>query len=273
MPVTIQQPFVMVPGWTTTREAFDPLAEKLLEGGRNGGELVFVSEGRFFQDRACKIPCEEDFLNNANPKVFEVVWSDVRLPPHLSSLELFTNLDAVKELANVQKVDVSAYSMGGLATRAYLDAGGTDIDQVMFLGSPHRGAKFANLARHVLKRDIQWAASIAGLIPADLPAFEWLALEKEGNSNLEGLNQRWPAQKALVREAHFVGGIGTTTADSGWWPITDGDGLVSEESVAPPGETPVLIPDQHHSHLNNSAPVYREMKDYFGWQDDPDGQP
>ena len=267
-PVKIEQPFVMVPGWTTTREAFDPLAEKLLEGGRNGGELVFVQGGDFFYDRDCTLRCPQINLDSGDHKVFEVVWSDIRLPPHLSALELETNLEAVKTLTGAQELDVSAYSMGGLATRKYLDNGGNDIDQLITLGSPHQGAEFADLARRTLRRDLQWAINFAGLLPADLPALDWLAPVERGNPQLEGLNDRWASQKAQVNEVRFVGGIGTVSADTGWWPVADGDGLVTAKSSAPPGETPVILPDQHHSHLNNNALVYEQLRDFFGWQPD-----
>lgn len=265
-PVDIEQPVVFVPGWKTTREAFDPLAAKLLEGGRNGGEIIFVSQGKLFADRECQKLCSESMLNQNEHKVFEVVFSDVRLPPDQSSEELKTNLEAVRQYSGAEKLDVNAYSMGGLATRAYLDKGGDAIDQVMFLGTPHRGAKFADLARHVLRRDIGWAVSFAGLLPADLPALDWLSPEADGNPQLKALNERWPEQKARVTEAEFIGGTGIMTADGGLWPVTDGDGLVALEFAAPPGEKAIPLPGGHHTFLNDDPVVYNEMKDYFGWK-------
>lgn len=267
-PVKLQQPLVLVPGWKTTREAFDPLAEKLLEGGRNGGKLIFVQQGEFYHDRDCNLRVDDDELRNGDFKIFEVVFSDVRLPPPLAADQLKVNMAAVKGLTNEQRLDVSAFSMGGLATRCYLDQGGNDIDQFLILGTPHRGSEFAEWARHLLRRDVQWAISFAGLLPGDLPALDWLAPEDK-NPNLQGLNQRWPAQKALVNEVLCVGGLGTLSAQSGWIPVTDGDGLVAANAVAPPGETPVLLNNQHHNHLNNNAQVFEQMKNFFDWQDDP----
>ncbi len=266
--VTLEKPLVLVPGWTTTREAFDPLVEKLTEDGRNGGAVIFVSEGEFFLDRACQVKADQKSLQANPPKLFEVVWSDIRIPPNESAQELPGNLKAIKDLTGEKKLDVSAYSMGGLATRAYLDAGGNDIDQLMFLGTPHQGAKFADLAREALRRDIGWAVSLAGLLPADLPALDWLAPvnSRSGNPQLQELNERWPQQKAQVNRVQSVGGLGTVSAQSGWKFWTDGDGLVAADAVAPPGETPVLLPNQHHSHLNNDPLVYAEMQRFFGWQ-------
>ncbi|MCA9776546.1 MAG: hypothetical protein KC800_07520 [Candidatus Eremiobacteraeota bacterium] len=263
--VKLEDPIVFVPGWTTTREAFDPLAEKLLEGGGNGGRLIFVSEGKFFTDRACHKELNQQQVQSDDLKVFEMVYSDIRLPPDRSSEELAVNFKAVKELTGREKVDVGAYSMGGLATRVYLDKGGKDIDQALFLGTPHQGTKFADLARHVLRRDIQWAVNLAGLLPADLPALDWLSPVEDGNPQLERLNERWPIQKAGVNEAKFIAGSGTMTSKGGWWPITDGDGLVPADKAAPPGETALIIKNPTHGALNNSAPIYREMADFFHW--------
>jgi pimeloyl-ACP methyl ester carboxylesterase len=266
--VILEDPVVLVPGWTTTREAFDPLGEKLVEGGRNGGSLIFVQHGQFYNDRDCTQIAERQNLQSSDHKVFEMVFSDTRLPPHLSSVEMVSNFNAVKELTKHEKVDVMAYSMGGLATRAYLDKGGKDIDQALFLGTPHQGAKFGDLARYTLRRDIGWAINFAGLLPADLPALDWVSPVEDGNPQLKALNERWPIQKAQVNETRFLAGSGSITADGGWWPITDGDGFVSTESAAPPGETPVIVGDQTHGKLNNSAPIYRELASFFNWQTD-----
>ncbi len=266
--VELTKPFVLIPGWTTTREAFDPLVDKLTEGGRNGGSVVFVSEGEFFLDRALQVKADQNRLQMEPPKVFEVVFSDTRLPPDQSSKELPKNFAVIKALTGEEKLDVSAFSMGGLATRAYLDAGGEDIDQLMFLGTPHQGAKFADLARETLRRDIGWAVSLSGLLPTDLPALDWLAPveSRGGNPRLQQLNERWPEQKAQVNRVQSLGGLGTVSAVGGLIPFGDGDGLVAAGASAPPGETPVLLPGQHHTHLNNDPLVYGEMQRFFGWE-------
>ena len=266
-PVKIQQALVLVPGWKTTRQAFDPLADKLLEGGRNGGKIYFVQKGEFFHDRDCTALVASKELTTSDAKVFEVAFSDVRLPPTEAAKELKVNFEKIKKLTGQDRLDVSAYSMGGLATRCYLDEGGEDIDQLLTLGTPHRGSQFAAWAHHALQRDLRWAISMAGLIPADIPALTWLAPEKV-NPNLQNLNARWPEQKSQVNEVLIVGGVGTPSAQAGWWPVTKGDGLVATDAVAPPGEKSLLLSGQHHSHLNNNADVYDTMREFFGWAED-----
>lgn len=51
-------------------------------------------------------------------------------------------IDDVKNICNCSQVDIVAHSMGGLVTRAYAQSAeyGNDIDQIVFLGTPHRGA-------------------------------------------------------------------------------------------------------------------------------------
>ena len=266
-PVKIDQPFVTIPGWKTTRDAFDPLADKLLEGGRNGGTLYFVQDGQFFHDRDCTSRADDSQVADTDGKVFEVVFSDVRLPPDRSAQELSRNLKAVKSITGADKLDVSAYSMGGLATREYLDNGGKDIDQLLILGTPNRGSEFAKWSLHVLDRDIKWAISLAGLLPGDVKALEWLRPERE-NPLLQDLNSRWDEQKANVTEVRLVAGLGTPSAKAGWNPVTDGDGLVAADSVGLPGDEPIKLKGQHHNHLNNNAKVYDQMRDFFGWPED-----
>lgn len=265
--VKLEQPFVMVPGWTTTREAFDPMAEKLLEGDRNGGKLYFIQNGEFFVDRECSHSVDRAEVQSADAKVFEVVFSDVRLEPSRSHKELSTNFAAIKQMTGHERLDVNAYSMGGLAVRNYLDNGGEDIDQLMILGTGNRGSQFAGWAHHMLVRDIKWAVSMAGLLPADIAPLGELSPE-EHNESLRALNSRWAEQKSHVNEVVFVGGRGTPTGDDGWNPVTAGDGLVAVKKLAPEGETPIVMDGQHHSHLNNSAETYDVMRNYFGWQTD-----
>lgn len=56
-------------------------------------------------------------------------------------------IDEVKEACACTKVDLVAHSMGGLVARQYLqsDVYENDVDQLIFLGTPHRGAPKAYL--------------------------------------------------------------------------------------------------------------------------------
>ena len=51
-------------------------------------------------------------------------------------------IDEVKQICNCNKVDIVAHSMGGLVARAYVELLDyeNDIDQLIFLGTPHKGS-------------------------------------------------------------------------------------------------------------------------------------
>jgi pimeloyl-ACP methyl ester carboxylesterase len=64
-----------------------------------------------------------------------------------TALLLKTKIDEVKAICSCNKVDIVAHSMGGLVTRQYVQSASyeNDIDQLIFLGTPHMGAPKAYL--------------------------------------------------------------------------------------------------------------------------------
>lgn len=64
-----------------------------------------------------------------------------------TALLLKEKIDAVKAICECEKVDLVAHSMGGLVARQYIqsDAYENDVDQLIFLGTPHLGAPKAYL--------------------------------------------------------------------------------------------------------------------------------
>ncbi len=65
----------------------------------------------------------------------------------LTAFQLHQKIDEVKSICHCDKVDVVAHSMGGLATRQYAESDyyEHDINQLIFLGTPHLGAPKAYL--------------------------------------------------------------------------------------------------------------------------------
>lgn len=70
-----------------------------------------------------------------------------RLSNVYSAMELKSKIDEVKVICDCDKVDIVAHSMGGLVARAYVEMGNydNDIDQLIFLATPHRGSPKAYL--------------------------------------------------------------------------------------------------------------------------------
>ncbi len=77
-----------------------------------------------------------------------------------SSIELKNKIDEVKDICKCGKVDIVAHSMGGLVARQYVENGNyeNDIDQLIFLATPQRGASKAYL---------MWDGGEVGFKPLD----------------------------------------------------------------------------------------------------------
>jgi len=60
----------------------------------------------------------------------------------LTAYQLKQKIDEVKQISQRDKVDIVAHSMGGLVARDYAESNyyGDDIDQLVFLGTPHKGS-------------------------------------------------------------------------------------------------------------------------------------
>ncbi len=65
-----------------------------------------------------------------------------RLSNMHTALLLKAKIDEVKAICQCDKVDLVAHSMGGLVARQYIQSSSyeNDVDQLIFLGTPHRGA-------------------------------------------------------------------------------------------------------------------------------------
>jgi hypothetical protein len=75
---------------------------------------------------------------------FPYEWRDSNV---LTASLLKDKINEVKSICGCSKVDIVAHSMGGLVARQYIEYGGyqNDIDQLIFLGTPHKGSPKAYL--------------------------------------------------------------------------------------------------------------------------------
>lgn len=80
-----------------------------------------------------------------NLELFAYDW---RRDNYLTSVDLSRRIDEVKERTGAEKVDLVAHSMGGLVARQYVASQNfsNDIDDLIFLGTPHKGAPESYLA-------------------------------------------------------------------------------------------------------------------------------
>lgn len=84
---------------------------------------------------------KEDSLSEDKPTLFTFPY-DWRQDNNITANLLREKIQAVKAMTGSNKVDIVAHSMGGLVTRSYVEGSDyqNDIDQVVFLGTPHQGS-------------------------------------------------------------------------------------------------------------------------------------
>jgi len=116
-PVEERVPVLLVPGWMASDRTMGPLRELFLEAGWLPHWVGSFS----FKD-----PVGSNF-------------------DHAREIEVA--VEALRSRTGADRVDVVAHSMGGLATRVYLQNGGASrVRRVVFVATPHHGTLVANLA-------------------------------------------------------------------------------------------------------------------------------
>lgn len=70
---------------------------------------------------------------------FPYEWRDSNV---LNAAFLRNKINQIKEICSCEKVDIVAHSMGGLLARQYIQSNNyaDDVDQIIFLGTPHKGS-------------------------------------------------------------------------------------------------------------------------------------
>ena len=116
-------PVLLVPGWIDSEEDLVPLRERFIEAGWSGEAVVALS----FQD---PVGSNRDHAQ-----------------------EISAAVDQLRMDAGADRVDIVAFSMGGLAVRHFLNVGyaaggggNTAVRRVAFLATPHQGTLVALIA-------------------------------------------------------------------------------------------------------------------------------
>lgn len=261
--VKLDRPVLLAPGWNTEHWKFDFLANKLIASGKNGESTVYLHMGQAFRDNQCTLPLDQI---PSNSKVFVNIWETPKDPPEQTAVQLKQNMDLVQSALGPTSVDLVGFSMGGLASRKYLDNGGQHVNKLVTLGTPHQGTRFGVMCDRLIRHKVDWATKFGGLEPEDLPAMQWLAA---GKPNLQELNQNWPRQRAQVQDSLFIASTIEPTPRMGWLPFGAGDGLVQVEHASLPGApTKVLkgTPLLNHITLPHDSQVFAEMRGFLNWE-------
>jgi len=264
--VKLNRPVVLCPGWNTEHNKFDHLTNKLVASGQNGPATVYLSMGKAYQDNNCTIALDQI---PKNTKVFVNIWDDPKTPPQHTAVQLQQNMDQIQAALGPTTVDLVGFSMGGLASRKYLDNGGEHIGKFVTLGTPHQGTRFGQICDRLISHKVDWATKFGGLEDKDLPAMQWLAA---GKPDLVALNQNWPQQRARVEDSLFIRSDIELTPSTGFLPFAAGDGLVQLTHATLPGASEVVLkgtPLLNHVTMPYDEQVYLEMQKFLGWETQP----
>lgn len=265
--VKLQDPLIIVPGWTTQPDKFDHLVGHLLSSGENGERTVYLKDGHAFTDKAATQKTEIQ----PDDKVFVAIFDHVLSAPDRTAPQLEKIIENAKKVVG-ERVDVLGYSMGGIAVRNMLDQYEEKLDQVAFLGSPHRGTRFAKLAKYMVQRDIGWAMKMANIGPAHLPAMSWMQPwdgSPDSNPNLHRLNTHVERQRSQTREFASFGSDGLATVDGKLGQTEGGDGLVGSSSLKIPGVPTTVLSgrgNKQHGNIVHDTETFEALADYYDWQ-------
>jgi len=143
----IPYPVIMVPGWGDRAEQFDLMKARLMESGWPEEWLVPL-----------------DFVDPVGSN-------------EAHAQELAERVESLLAVVAMDRVDVVAFSMGGLAVRHYLRFGDGEamVRRAIFLGTPHQGTVVAHLA---------WGDGGREMVPGS-SFLEQLNVEREGKAGVE----------------------------------------------------------------------------------------
>ena len=264
----LDRPLLIVPGFNYRLSAFHDLTEKLTENGANGARPYFLRDGQVFLDEKCSTPLPKI---PSEARIFIAALHNPNDPPPASAPQVGQDLEMILQATGQAKVDVAAHSMGGLATRKYLDHGGTEVGRFLMVGTPNQGATLAYASLKLLDYHergwpVSWLMAKQGVKECDRPAYEWLS--PHGRDKIQDLNSRAATQLARVEQAEIMGGSDLKTYGSAMWKVA-GDGTVPATALEIPGWTtklPEKLDCPKHARLFDDPQVYREMADFFQWR-------
>ncbi len=270
-PVRLERPVIFVPGFNMKSSQFDDMTNKLLEDQHNGKQTLYVRDGQFFQDMHCTKPAQA----SPDSKVFVASFHQRNETPDQTSPQLEKDLKAICELTGQPKIDAVGYSMGGLATRVYLDKGGDKVGKFAMVATPNQGSALAKLSSWLIElkqngRSVDAILNLKHVQAKDIEALHWLR-PTDGlrpNLHLRDLNSRWSTQRSAVEDAKIFGSLGKSkTYTTRIWPIK-GDGTVTGKSLLLPGlpsQTWTTPQFASHSALTSSPELFSGLTNFLNW--------
>ena len=123
-PLQTIDPVIIIPG--------------IMGSAYKNGELVIDPILHTYDDLIATLVAN-GYVKGVDLFTFPYEWRDSNV---LTAAFLRNKINQIQEICNCNKVDIVAHSMGGLVARQYIqsDNYGDDVDQIIFLGTPHKGA-------------------------------------------------------------------------------------------------------------------------------------
>lgn len=136
--------------WVLVEPAPSPLQKRpviiipgILGSWEKNGEWV-IDPVLHIYDNLIQLLESDDYIQGVDLFTFPYDWKQENT---ISGQQLKIKIEKVRNICQCQKVDIIAHSMGGLVARSYAqsDEYQNDINQIIFLGTPHEGSSFAYL--------------------------------------------------------------------------------------------------------------------------------
>src|SRR3990167_7369885 len=200
-PITTPDPVIIIPG--------------IMGSAYKNDELVIDPILHTYDDLLATLVAN-GYKDGVDLFTFPYEWRDSNI---LSAAFLRNKINEVQTICNCDKVDLVAHSMGGLVARQYIQSNnyGDDVDQVIFLGTPHKGS----VVDYIKDKD----TGIVRTYPNNYPT----------NTFLQDLNTNIPdLLNTGLDVTNIVGNIGDDTVEkirlipsthSGLWNKGDADCL------------------------------------------------
>ena len=143
----VPDPVIIVPG--------------IMGSAYKNGELVIDPILHTYDDLIATLD-ENGYTPGVDLFTFPYEWRDSNV---FSANLLDDKISEVKAVCNCGKVDLVAHSMGGLVARSYIQSTDydADVDQLIFLGTPHKGAPTDYLTWEAGKNDTDVKSQIASI--------------------------------------------------------------------------------------------------------------
>lgn len=172
----------------------------------------------------------QEVRKDPGARVFSITLSDSMGSYRDLAPELTRCLEILRRETGSAEVDIVAHSMGGLVTREHLDGPEDGVNKFIMLATPNHGSLQADLALAADRlRIYRHYGDGATKVLQDI-SIDDRFLGKENNPYLNGLNERWPQQKAKV-DPVIITGAGIPTPDWNLGLFSTGDGLVTARSA------------------------------------------